>query len=249
MINKCSTIDKDLCLIRQGNGVVLTKSNSLYNQENQVNNVYSNCSNIYFLDRNSHYVDANELCIESNGFLSLRDAIGRTVNDVASNESAIHILNNDRNTINFNQSRIIEEHFIRKDEFDFHTLTIKFPWYNANAEIIGIFGCSIFLSMNLPSNQNISFAESLSHLIKAGLLNQTAIYQNDLPGIKIGNVYLSKRCKEILRLLVRGKTAKEIAKILFISHRTVENYLYNIKHKLNVSTKSELIDLCINYFK
>ena len=55
------------------------------------------------------------------------------------------------------------------------------------------------------------------------------------------------RQKECLQYLVRGKTAKEIADILGLSKRTIENYIDTIKVKFNVSTRSELIDLIIDY--
>ena len=41
--------------------------------------------------------------------------------------------------------------------------------------------------------------------------------------------------------MVEGKTAKEIAEILFISRRTVENYKNSILKKLNLHKTSDLI--------
>lgn len=58
---------------------------------------------------------------------------------------------------------------------------------------------------------------------------------------KLDDFILSKRQKEILQLVSRGKTIKEIAKILNLSHRTVGHYFETIKIKFNVNTKSELI--------
>jgi DNA-binding CsgD family transcriptional regulator len=56
---------------------------------------------------------------------------------------------------------------------------------------------------------------------------------------------LSERQTECLFFLLRGKTAKEIAKILNISPRTTECHLEEIKYKLNCATKSELIEKAI----
>lgn len=56
---------------------------------------------------------------------------------------------------------------------------------------------------------------------------------------------LSKRELECLFFLLRGKTAAQIADILFLSKRTVENHLANIKTKLGCNKKSELIDVGI----
>lgn len=53
---------------------------------------------------------------------------------------------------------------------------------------------------------------------------------------------LTKRELECLFFLLRGKTAAQIANFLFLSKRTVENHIVNIKQKLNCTKKSELIE-------
>ena len=58
---------------------------------------------------------------------------------------------------------------------------------------------------------------------------------------------LTKREKEILRLAVEGKTPKEIAGILYISHRTVENHKNSIFEKLGLHKMSDLIKYSIKY--
>ena len=52
---------------------------------------------------------------------------------------------------------------------------------------------------------------------------------------------ISHREKEILRLIIGGKTNQEIADQLFISKRTVEVHKSNIMHKLQVKTTAELV--------
>lgn len=56
---------------------------------------------------------------------------------------------------------------------------------------------------------------------------------------------LSDRETEVLRLVVEGKTAKEIADVMFISSRTVENYKNNILKKLGLHKTSDLIKYAI----
>lgn len=51
---------------------------------------------------------------------------------------------------------------------------------------------------------------------------------------------LSLREKQCLKLLIEGKSAKETAKILGLSSRTVEFYFENIKNKTSSSHKQEL---------
>lgn len=52
---------------------------------------------------------------------------------------------------------------------------------------------------------------------------------------------LSKRQKECLHYTLLGKSAKEIGKLLNISHKTVEMHLSSIREKLFCNSKSELI--------
>ena len=46
---------------------------------------------------------------------------------------------------------------------------------------------------------------------------------------------------QVLRLIVQGKSNKEISAELFISERTADTHRTNIKRKLNLSTLSQLI--------
>ena len=52
---------------------------------------------------------------------------------------------------------------------------------------------------------------------------------------------LNERESDVLRLVVEGKTAKEMAEILFISRRTVENYKNSILKKMNLHRTNDLI--------
>ena len=54
-------------------------------------------------------------------------------------------------------------------------------------------------------------------------------------------VPLSKREKEILKLVGEGKTSQEIADTLFIGKTTVDTHRKNILKKLNLQGKSELM--------
>lgn len=56
---------------------------------------------------------------------------------------------------------------------------------------------------------------------------------------------LTPRQREILRLLADGRSAKEIAKLLDISHRTVEYHKYQAMEALGVQTNAELIQLAL----
>lgn len=61
----------------------------------------------------------------------------------------------------------------------------------------------------------------------------------------IADMGLSFGQLECLRYLARGMTAKQIAKVLGLSNRTVEFYLENIKDKFKCESKSDLISKAI----
>jgi DNA-binding CsgD family transcriptional regulator len=64
-------------------------------------------------------------------------------------------------------------------------------------------------------------------------------------GDSYSKIPLSKRQSECMFFMLRGKTAKDIAKILRLSPRTVEEYIEQIKFKLKCTTKSDLIEKAI----
>jgi DNA-binding NarL/FixJ family response regulator len=52
---------------------------------------------------------------------------------------------------------------------------------------------------------------------------------------------LTTRERQILKLVAEGKTSEEIARLLFISSRTVQNHRANIMKKLNLTRTADLI--------
>lgn len=66
---------------------------------------------------------------------------------------------------------------------------------------------------------------------------------------KYENISLSQRQYDCLSQIAAGRTAKEAAFNLDLSHRTVENYLANLKTTLHCYKKSQLIDIFLKNFK
>ena len=52
---------------------------------------------------------------------------------------------------------------------------------------------------------------------------------------------LTKREKEVFKLLVTNKTTKEISKILNISEKTVRNHISNAMQKLGVKGRAQAV--------
>lgn len=58
---------------------------------------------------------------------------------------------------------------------------------------------------------------------------------------------LTMRQREVMQLLAEGKSAKEIARILHISTRTVEFHKYNMMEQLGIKTSAELVHFAIKH--
>jgi len=62
---------------------------------------------------------------------------------------------------------------------------------------------------------------------------------------RVNSCHLSLREREILKLIADGKTSKDIAKMLFISPRTVDNHRTKIMEKLHLRTIPALVKYAI----
>jgi two-component system response regulator NreC len=56
---------------------------------------------------------------------------------------------------------------------------------------------------------------------------------------------LTDREREVFKLVAEGKTAREIAGMLFVSPKTVESYKTSMMNKLNIHTKTDLIKFAV----
>jgi DNA-binding NarL/FixJ family response regulator len=108
-------------------------------------------------------------------------------------------------------------------------LTLKNALYDDNALIAGIMGVSYVIDDNSIRKQfNVMSNKDLQAI----------------DGFKF-----TKREIDILRILVRGKTFKEIAHMLHLSARTVEHYVCKLKIKTDTFSKSDLIEKFFDCFK
>lgn len=101
-------------------------------------------------------------------------------------------------------------------------LVLKSPLILENRKTIGIVG----ISYNLTQSSQILIDDSLK---------------------KLHDKYkLSSRELDCIYYLIRGKSAREIAEKLNLSTRTIESHIINIKDKINVTSKSELIEKIVD---
>lgn len=88
---------------------------------------------------------------------------------------------------------------------------------------------------------NVPINAVVSTLLEFDNFNKEKCYS-----IKNGESAFSSRELECLFYLIRGKSAKIIGKILNISPRTVEQYVENIKIKLDCQSRCDIIEAAIN---
>jgi DNA-binding CsgD family transcriptional regulator len=194
--------------------------------------------NVFFMNHEGANVNTSEAHAETMGFSSVRDSVGATIFDIAQARDAEKMRNTDLEIMKSARGKIIEEEAVLAGRIGYQqSLTIKMPWYDRSNQIVGIFGCSIILGKQ-------KLAESLSQIVSHDLLPSLNTKQKK----PLMGPALSKRQRQCLYYLVRGKTAGETAEILGLSTRTVEFYLQNIKNKMNADSKSELIEKVLGEF-
>lgn len=248
---KSYNISNELYLHQYNDGIKLIRpdSNSRQlhlNNHYTVDDILNSTIPMWFTDANCTGVCTNEIAACEVGFISSKDSIGKTMLDVIEKNAAIRAMQNDNEVMRHDATKITEEIAFRKDGIFVNALCIKKPWYNDNNKIVGTFGCAILLD-------KYPLAETLAKIAKLGFLNTShhlntitgpqASTTNKLlmPGFEIDGVYFSKQEIKCIRLLVIGKTIKLMGAHLGLSPKTVEHYVENIKNKLNVKSKSELI--------
>jgi PAS domain S-box-containing protein len=85
---------------------------------------------------------------------------------------------------------------------------------------------------------------------KAGLLAKLLLSQSPEgsgPGLQAFDASLSRREAEVLTLVGRGLTSKQIGEILFISSRTVDSHRFRIMQKLGIANGPGLVKYALEH--
>ena len=88
-------------------------------------------------------------------------------------------------------------------------------------------------------------AITLGYLVQR-IFRQDAPGKNSLPVEFLEQFSITTREREIITLLLQGKSNREIGEKFFVSSRTVEAHIYNIYRKCSVKNKLELANLISN---
>lgn len=216
----------------------MSQSDALYNVVDSIRPMLQNMPGHHFVkDLNSRYV---EISRDLSAFISMQrnHIIDKLDCELPWEEVADQLCHNDSTAIHQQHSDVFEPLPIDSKRV-FVTRCVKFAMRDQSGDAIGVIGQTYIFSQK----------ESIGEALKVIMLfdQKSEIDSNPKYGSYITHEYpadfkLTHRETECLFLLIRGKTAKEIGKFLTISPRTVEVYVENIKRKMCVNSRSDLID-------
>lgn len=189
---------------------------------------------VYLLDEDGATIKINQFGATICGFNAPTKAIGKTIFDVSKGNTSKILLDNCQSVLEQESVKIFDEHNLRSDGLSIQFLSIKYPCYDCKYQLQGTIGISIVVGEH-------ALAEAITRLTDLGLMPKKANANDQAIKLNLGGVLLTPREKQCLEYTVKGFTAKEIAKKLSISPRTVEEYLNQVKLKLDVSTKQLMI--------
>lgn len=179
-------------------------------------------------DLNRCYLGANKALLELKGFRDAEGMIGKTDEELSpwSTEDNTIFQQQDLYVLNGNKVSTVHFNPMNGDIF----LLDKCPLIDHNNSVTGL----IYYCRPHQKDEVIRALKQTDHHLH---LNPSHYTLSANP-----NKYaLTSRESECVFLLIRGKTAKEIAALLSLSKRTVESYIENIKNKMDCRNKAEIL--------
>lgn len=132
------------------------------------------------------------------------------------------------------------------NNIDNNSKIIVLSMYNDEDSIRRAFDCNIqgYLAKQSASTELIT---AINNIFEDGIYVSSELTNIDIAVLKkksvcksANHLKLSKREIEVLKLIARGNTSKQIAKELFISWKTVEKHRRNIMKKLDIHNVAAL---------
>ncbi len=237
-------ISEELIIYVRPRGVKLVRSDQVHQTHDDplfsLRKFFSMPFNTYIMDKDSKCIYFNASARRTIG----RDQIfGQTVFDYNHNpNAALKVRNNDVEVLTKPKLHYFIENHVNKDGSMSQFLSFKAPLLDDKNQIIGIIGCSTIINPHsLPH-----YIYQMSKIM--GLIDENIIrsFNKISQVIKISNARLSKQDIVVLQHLVRGKSAKQIATLIHRSQRTIEQRLEQIKNKLGIDTRAELVEMIVD---
>jgi len=197
---------------------------------------------VLVMDLESRFIYANKHTAKMFGYPDAKSMLGKNAYGMRcpAADSAQQFLNQDKRVIDTNAPIQMLDIHTYADEKPYVLLTKKMPLYDAKGVVIGTICHCREITNEAFRKLSLEIAESDSQFRDKSSTVSRSYEQPTL------SEPLSKRELECLFFLIRGKTMIQISEILFISKRTVENHIANMKQKLNIKKKSQLIDYGIS---
>jgi len=192
-----------------------------------------------FRDKSCIYQYTNAAYGKVHGLHHHLDIIGGTSLDLPSGAAACAAQFDEQDQLvmrSGKELKILDIHPYTDGEWRIHVYT-KQPWRDDNQEIAGTIGWGVDITdayTKTLSSQLAQFTGSIQNSFTLTDADSAIDIENEVP--------LSPREREVLFLVLRGKTSKLVAAGLGLSYRTVEEYMEAIKLKFGVRSKIELID-------
>lgn len=192
-------------------------------------------------DENSAFLYINDTLAAISGFDSKEDAIGLTDHDLPCDAAACaHLFREqDREVMEKERSlRILDIHPCARGEWRAFVFS-KMPLRAQDGRVAG----TIFHGEEISARSTLELGTLLVSVTLPNLSGRTlASGTSYVISRSCEQPHLTPREAEVLFLLLRCRTPKQISVALEISVRTVERHIDHLKLKFGAGSKSELID-------
>ena len=196
------------------------------------------------MDRDNKYnYYVNDQCAHVNGYENAEEIYETRMDEIRCKaaESAHLWIEQNQMVLKTNKSiKVLDIHPYRNDEIKM-LFSQKNPVLDDKCNPIAI----LYHGIEINQNNLTKILMNIMELDKRYQIDNNINHRSYYIGNSSQDSSLTNREIECLFHVVRGKTAREIGKILFISKRTVETHIANMKSKLDCVTKSDLIDSAV----
>lgn len=212
---------------------------------------------VYWLNRDGVYLGCNDQQAKSAGLASSNDVVGLRNKDFTWLANADILDATNELVMSTGKTIVLAEDGPLFDGTEATFISTKSPLFDAAGEVVGLIGNSIDITKRKsPEDSLLHFERVLNQICKQDMwrcssfvvpesINQQlvndSIFSAGIDKKVCCHKSLTLREKECAYCLIKGATAKEIAKLLNISVRTVDSHIEHMKSKLLCCSKSQLV--------
>lgn len=183
--------------------------------------------------QNHSFIDANKFLLDFGGYKTLDNLIGLTDEDCPWAHHSELFVQHEKDALAGNVYTALQPTMGADGQLHWFS-NYKYPVYNEESS----FQYLQVIALDIKCPQFLSFINKLYH-------NENYDVQQYFINKNTDENLTPKELK-VLFFLLRGSTAKEIAKKMKLSNRTIEQYIDSIKNKFKCSTKSQIIDYAVS---